>query len=96
MTTNTVTSTMIAHIGRMNLLAISGGRVTPITETVVQLPVAAGYRVEVTYDRGRDLYDVRRLHYRAGRYTIRGEMLGLYADQLADAAYRASCYLDDF
>ena len=93
MTTNTVT---LAHVGRMNLLAISGGRVQAITETTISLPVRQGYTVEIEYKPVPDLYEVRRMFRRGLKVWNKGTETGIYADQLGDSAYRASCYLDEF
>ena len=53
---------MVEQIGRMNLMAISGFRVTR-RETGVTLPVGAGYSVTVDLD-WDDTYVVRRVFKR--------------------------------
>lgn len=93
MTTNTTT---LHHIGRMNVLAISGGRVQAITETTISLPVRQGYTAEIEYKPVPDLYEVRRMFRRGLKVWTKGTESGLYADQVGDSAYRASCYLDTF
>lgn len=93
MTTNTTT---LEHIGRRNVLAISGGRVRPVNETTIELPVHAGYHVRIEYVPGVDLYNVTRLFRRGAKEWVKGEATRLYADQVGEIAYRASCYLDDF
>lgn len=97
--TTTCTQTrndMIAQIGRMNLLAISGGRVRPIDAYAISLPVAYGYSVEVEYVPGLDLYEVRRVFTRNGRATVKGRQTHVYCSDLGETAYRASCYRDPF
>lgn len=89
-------TTTLQHIGRMNVLAISGGRVQVIDEDTISLPVHYGYSVEIKLNRGQDLYEVRRMFRRGAKQWVKGEALGLYCDQLGEAAYRASCYLDEF
>jgi hypothetical protein len=84
------TSVLLAQIGRMNVLAISGGRVIR-RETGVTLPVGAGYSVTVDYDWGDD-YVVRRVFKRGAKVWIKGERRGVYMDEVGDAAYRASSF----
>jgi hypothetical protein len=91
-----IVETMLAHVGRMNVLAISGGRVNRLDEFTVSLPVHYGYSVEVHYDRGWDLYTVRRVFTRGGKRTVKGEVERLYFDNVGEAAYRASCFRDPF
>lgn len=85
------TTQTLRHIGGMNILAISGGRKRFDGETVV-LPVSSGYTVEVEYVQARDLYDVRRVFTRSGVRRVKGEVQGVYADQVGEAAYQASCF----
>jgi len=91
-----ICETMLAQLGRMNLLAISGGRLKRIGEVTLDLPVHYGYSVEIEYDRGRDLYNVRRIFTRSRKRTNKGEALGVYAEELGEMAYQASCYRDEF
>lgn len=93
--TSEVRQTIVAQIGRMNVLAISGGRVKPTADGIV-LPVAHGYTVEVDYDEGFDSYVVRRVFTRAGKRFVKGEVAHVYCDQVGEIAYQASCYLHDF
>lgn len=90
------TSETVAQIGRMNLLAISGGRVQGLhnseNETVgIRLPVHFGYRVDVLLA-GNDTYTVRRVFARAGKEWVKGEQAGVCCDELGGVAYVASCY----
>lgn len=86
------TSELLAQIGRMNLLAISGGRVQ-LRHTGVTLPVGHGYQVTVDLA-ADDTYTVRRVLTRAGRSFVKGEQTGVYFDQVGEVAYRASCYVN--
>ena len=88
--------TMLDHIGRMNVLAISGGRVNySNNNSYVELPVRQGYKVRITHNRVPDTYTVERILQRGcNPEKLKGIMDGVYAEQLGDTAYRASCYSD--
>lgn len=88
-------STTLAQIGRMNVLAVSGGRVLRDGETLV-LPCGSGYTVEVDLDEGSDTYTVRRVFNRGGRKFPKGEQTYVYCDEVGEVAYRASCYHHDY
>lgn len=79
-----------AQIGRMNILAISGGRVG-ISETGIELPVSSGYRVMINLD-WNDTYTVQRILVRKGVATLKGAVEGVYCDEVGEVAYQASCY----
>lgn len=83
-------TTIARQIGRWNIAAISGGRIEALTDGI-RLPVAHGYAVEVVYDRGTDTYTVRRTFTRSGRITQRSETTMVYAGELGEVAYAASC-----
>lgn len=83
--------TTLAQIGKMNVLAISGGRVIQLDD-VLALPVSHGYRVEVELDEGSDTYTVRRVFVRNGKRHIKGEQTNVYCDEIGEVAYRASCF----
>ena len=87
--------TALEQMGRMNVLAISGGRVM-LDEGTLVLPVGQGYRVEVDYDTVPDAYTVRRVFVRGGKRWVKGEVGYIYAPSLGDVAYRASCYHEDW
>lgn len=80
---------IVSQLGRNNLFAISGGRVI-YRETGITLPVSYGY--SVTIDLENDLYIVRRVFKRGGKVTIKGEVKGVYCDQLGEIAYQAHAY----
>lgn len=92
---------LLGQIGRMNVFAISGGRVNvwkPQGETVeVELPVSSGYLVRITlaWD---DTYTVERVLRRRPKgqtatvTKVLGRMEGVYCDQVGEVAYYASCY----
>ena len=84
--------TMEQQIGRANILSISGGRVQRIASTTLSFPVSAGFSVEVEYVEGRDLYNVRRVFSRGLEQSIKGEVTHVYAEDLGETAYRASCW----
>lgn len=80
---------MVQQIGR-NIYAISGGRVLGSYHGI-SLPVGSGYSVTVQLD-ADDTYVVRRLFVRAGKVFLHGERKGVYAEELSEAAYYASCF----
>ena len=87
---------LIAQIGRMNIFAISGGRVGVIVndegETVeIQLPVSNGYRVSIKLG-WDDTYTVSRQFVRKGTVSDKGTVEGVYCDQVGEIAYKASCF----
>jgi len=84
------TRELLGQLGRMNVLCISGGRVLR-RETGVTLPVSNGYSVTVDLD-GNDTYVVRRVFKRGAKVWIKGEMVGVYCDEVGEVAYRASCF----
>ena len=86
------TAELLRQIGPMNILAISGGRIIR-RETGVALPVGRGYRVTVDLA-GDDTYTVRRVFVRGAKSWIKGEESGVYCDQVAEIAYRASCFVN--
>lgn len=85
-------ATAVAHLKvNFTLAAISGGRFTS-TEHGLRLPISNGYAVEVDYDHGADLYTVRRTFTRSGVRRVKGELTGVYVDELNRTAYQASCF----
>ena len=87
---------LIDQIGRMNIFAISGGRVGVTKnnqgETVeIELPVGYGYRVSITLG-WDDTYTVSRQFVRKGVVTDKGTIEGVYCDQVGEIAYKASCF----
>lgn len=84
------TSQLLAQIGRMNLLAISGGRVIR-RDTGVTLPVGAGYSVTIDLD-WSDTYVVRRVFKRGSKVWIKGEQRDVYFDEVGEVVYRASSF----
>jgi hypothetical protein len=84
------TSQLLAQIGRMNIMAISGGRVER-RPTGVTLPVGSGYRVTVDLD-FNDTYVVRRIFQRAGKTFVKGELRDVYCEDVGERAYEASSF----
>jgi hypothetical protein len=90
---------IVRQIGR-NVWAISGGRVGQYHDSRgtlcgVVLPVGCGYSVEVVLD-ASDTYTVRRVFARAGRRWVKAERSDVYADEVGEVAYRASCFRNDY
>jgi hypothetical protein len=87
---------LIAQIGRMNIFAISGGRVGVIKnddgETIeVELPVSNGYRVSIGLN-WNDTWTVSREFVRKGTVSNKGTLENVYSDQVGEVAYQASCF----
>ena len=86
---------LINQIGRMNVFAISGGRVGVIrenNETVgIELPVSNGYRVSIKLG-WDDTWTVSRQFVRKGVVSDKGTVEGVFADQVGEIAYKASCF----
>lgn len=87
--------TLLNQIGRMNVLAISGGRIARTGPTTISLPVRYGYSVEIEYHEVPDTYTVRRIFARGSKRWVKTETTQVHCDQVGEVAYRASCYLDD-
>ena len=92
------TAELVKQIGRMNVLAISGGRVHSVVneegETVeVQLPVSHGYRVAITLG-FMDTWIVRREFVHAGKVFVKGVVEDVYFTEVGEVAYKASCYVN--
>jgi kynurenine formamidase len=86
---------LIAQIGKMNIFAISGGRVGVIVENgetvAIEMPVSQGYWVVISLG-WDDTWTVTRQYVRKGVVTDKGTLEGVYADQVGEIAYQASCY----
>jgi hypothetical protein len=86
--------TLVDQIGMWNILATSGGRVWR-RETGITLPVRYGHSVTVDLAAG-DTYTVRRVFTRAGVTWVKGELEGVYCDQVGEAVYRPGCFRDEW
>ena len=89
----------LAQIGRMNVLAISGGRVENLSNSHgdvvgVRLPVSHGYAVQVLLHPS-DTYVVQRTFTRSGATTVKGSTDNVYADEVGERAYEASNFRSD-
>ncbi len=89
---------LINQIGRMNIFAISGGRVGVTKnnqgETVeVELKVGKGYRVSISLG-WDDTWTVSRQFVRKGVVSDKGTLTGVFADQVGEIAYKASCFVN--
>lgn len=82
--------TLMRQIGRMNFLAISGGRMFYNDHGVI-LPVSHGWKVTVDLAND-DTYTVRRIRISGFRAYLHGEVSGVYAEEVGETAYRASCF----
>lgn len=91
-TTETTLQATATQIGPRNIMAISGGRIQVIDEHTLRLPVSSGYRVEVQYNPGPDLYTVRRIMVRGAKTWVKGEVDRVFGEDLGELAYQASCY----
>jgi hypothetical protein len=84
--------TLVHQIGRGNIMSISGGRVQ-VRPSGITLPVHAGYRVTVDLA-ANDTYTVRRIFKRGAKEWIKGELTNVYAEDVGEIAYQASCYVN--
>jgi hypothetical protein len=84
------TEQLIAQIGRMNILATSGGRVGT-RSTGITLPVSNGYSVTVDLA-PNDTYTVRRVFKRGSKVWIKGEMRDVFCEDIGDIVYYAGCF----
>lgn len=86
---------LIAQIGQMNILAISGGRVYVSkhnNETVgIDLPCGAGYRVSIELG-WNDEWVVTRQFVRKGVIFEKGTVEGVLCENIGEVAYQASCF----
>lgn len=83
---------ILRQITTGNVLAISGGRAIPLPDGV-ELPVSNGYSVR-TRLAGNDTYTVQRVFSRGGTETVKGELTDVYAEDVGETAYQASCFHD--
>lgn len=83
---------LIAQIGRMNILAVSGGRIERHANGI-RLPVAYGYAVDVFLE-ADDTYTVQTTFTRSGNTSVKHEWTGVYADEVGETVYQASLYRD--
>ena len=94
-----VAQTILDQIGRMNVLAISGGKrqwAHDAAGVEVVLPCGYGYEVRVRYVYGRDTYTVTRGYRKGLSYWVKGEMTDVYCDQVSEVAYRAGMFRDEW
>jgi hypothetical protein len=87
---------LINQIGRMNIFAISGGRVGVTKnnqgETVeIELKVSNGYRVVISLG-WNDEWIVSRQFVRKGVVYDKGTVEGVYCENVGEVAYKASCF----
>ena len=92
---------LLAQIGRMNVFAVSGGRVVAIENSIgervgVFLPCGSNRAVEVVLD-WMDTYTVRRVRMvssgaKKGTVEVESEVSNVYFDEVGESVYRASCW----
>jgi hypothetical protein len=83
-------ATLRSQIGRNTFLAICGGR-SEIRDGALHMAVSSGYRVVVSLE-PNDTYTVRRIMKRGVKIFEKGSMTDVYADQVSDVCWAASCY----
>jgi len=86
--------TMIRQMGAGNFLACCGGRWFRLPDGM-DMPTGEGYHIYVRYDRGSDLYTVERVFIRGGKVFHKGKATMVYAEDLGEVCYSASCYAMD-
>lgn len=84
---------IVSQIGRLNVLAISGGRCSRLDDGI-RLPVGYGYAVDIRLTPVDD-YTVERVFVRDGKVTSHGAEEHIYFDTVGEVAYRASCFRND-
>ena len=84
--TNTQAVELVSQIGKGNINAISGGRIALIGGELL-LKVANGYAVKVALA-DNDTYTVQRVF----RGKVKAEAFNVFADEVGEVAYTASCY----
>lgn len=82
--------TLVEQMGKMNVLAISGGRVK-VSPAAVEFPVSNGYSVMIQLH-WNDTYTVRRIFKRGTKVWVKGTKEGIYCEQVGEVAYYASCF----
>lgn len=84
--------TLISQIGMGNIFSISGGRIQG-RETGITMPVSNGYSVwiDLSWD---DTYTVSRVFKRSGKFIIKGTVEGVFAENVGEVAYEASCFVN--
>ena len=92
---------LISQMGRMNFLSISGGKYAQIVDednysVGMIMPCGGSRAVEVVLN-FLDLYDVRRVRYitagkNKGDIVVEHEVKDIYCEELANQAWRASCW----
>ena len=86
----------VGQIGKHNIAAISGGRVNPLRNTDgeavgLHLPVSNGYGVNVLLH-PNDTYTVQRVFTRSGVTKVKGQVDGVYAEDVGEQAYQAGMF----
>lgn len=83
---------LVSQIGRMNIWAISGGRVL-VRNTGITLKVGNGYFVEIDLHIS-DTYTVKRVYQTKRMRIVKGIVNDVYCEEIGEVAYLASCYVN--
>jgi len=86
---------ILRQIGRMDRLAVDGGRPAAPLDRGVRLTCGNGYRVDIILDPS-DTYTVRRVFVRGAREWIKGERTDVYWPDLSETVYRAGMFRDEW
>jgi len=82
---------LIPQIRMWDLAAVSGGRRTQINKYEADFPVGKGYSVRVKLG-FMDTWQVERVFTREGKAWVKETWDDVYAFDVSDAVYKASCF----
>jgi hypothetical protein len=82
---------LIPQIRFWDLAAVSGGRRTQINKYEADFPVGSGYHVRVKLS-FMDTWQVERVFTREGKVFVKETWDDVYAPEVSDVLYKASCY----
>jgi hypothetical protein len=82
---------LIPQIRFWDLAAVSGGRRAQINKYEAKFPVGAGYSVRVKLG-FMDTWEVERVFEREGKVWVKERWEDVYAFDVSDVVYKASCY----
>jgi len=96
---NTIANNIQAQVGSGNILSICGGKrkfEVDGNDVSMVMSCGSGYKVRVRYVAARDTYTVTREFARGLNYWIKGEREDVYCYELAEVAYRAGMFRDEW
>jgi hypothetical protein len=82
---------LLPQIHRGDLLAVSGGRREQLNKYEANFPVGKGYSVRVKLSFW-DTWEVERVFEREGKAWLKERWDDVYAFDVSDVVYKASCY----